>query len=80
MADTATKVLHEVYLERRHQDIKWGGSYHDDTHTSDEWRYLIRDRIGREPLSAADDRRLFVEIAALAVAAIEAHDRRGNGG
>lgn len=41
-----------------------------------EWRELIKGRAEREPLSRADDRRLLVEIAALAVAAVETLDRQ----
>lgn len=69
-------ILHDVWIERERQDIKWGGATHDDHHSMDEWRELIRGRVDREPLSRADDRRLLIEIAALAVAAIAALDRK----
>lgn len=71
-----TRILHDIYQERIRQDIKWGGPEHDAHHTPEEWRQLIKDRCDRLPLSPADDRRLFVEIAAIAAAAIEAHDLR----
>lgn len=75
MARTAD-VLHDVWIERKRQDIKWGGATHDDHHTMDEWRELLSGRVDRVPLSRADDRRLLIEIAALAVAATEALDRK----
>jgi hypothetical protein len=70
------EVLHDVFIERERQDIKWGGADHDDQHDSRSWRALIVSRTEREPLSRDDDRRLFVEMAALAVAAVEAYDRK----
>lgn len=69
------RILHDVLRERDQQDIKWGPD-HDAHHTPEEWRQLIKDRCDREPASPADDRRLFVEIAAIAAAAIEVHDLR----
>jgi hypothetical protein len=75
MARTAD-VLHDVWIERRKQDIKWGGAEHDDQLSMDEWRQLIRDRTERVPLTQQDDRRLLIETAAIAVAAIQALDRR----
>lgn len=75
MADLTTRVLHDVYMERQRQDIKWGGPEHDDHHETGRWRELIVDRTEREPLSPADDRRLLIETAALAVAAVETCDR-----
>lgn len=69
-------VLHDVFVERERQDIKWGGSEHDDHHTMDGWRELLTGRAGRVPLTRQDDRRLMIEIAALAVAAVEALDRQ----
>lgn len=69
-------VLHDVWVERDKQDIKWGGSTHDDHHTMNEWRDLITNQCARVPLTRKDDRRLLVEVAALAVAAVEALDRK----
>lgn len=69
-------VLHEVWTERERQDIKWGGSDHDDEHSMDEWRQLIQGRIKRVPLTRYDDRRLLIEVAALAVAAIQTLERQ----
>lgn len=70
------EVLHDVFVERERQIIKFGGADHDDRHTMDEWRELITQRCERAPLTQADDRRLLIEVAALAVAAVEALDRR----
>lgn len=76
MSDLTTKVLHDVYEERQRQDIKWGGAEHDDQHDSGRWCELIEARLRRQPLSPSDDRRLLIETAALAVAAVETYDRR----
>ena len=53
-------VLHDVWIERERQDIKWGGADHDDHHTMDEWRELIIGHTNRVPLTRADDRRLLI--------------------
>lgn len=70
------EVLHDVFVERSRQIIKYGGADHDDRHTMDEWRELITGHCGRVPLTRQDDRRLLIEVAALAVAAVEALDRK----
>jgi hypothetical protein len=81
--DTAATraVLLEVMLERRHQidDHGWSPD-HDDLHGPEDFAWLCARRAvemsHREAVQATDSRRLFVEIAAIAVAAVEAHDRR----
>lgn len=73
MARTAD-VLHDVWVERQKQNIKYGAN-HDDHHAMDEWRELISGRCERVPLTQEDDRRLLIEAAAIAVAAVEALDR-----
>jgi len=70
-------VLAEVKAERKHQDEVWGGPEHDDEHATARWYELINERFfdpGRT--SPQQTRRLFIEIAALAVAAVESLDRR----
>ena len=64
-------VIEEVVTERARQDAKWGGPAHDDQHTPAEFAGFIRDRLGYSPT-----RKDFVQIAALAVAAVESMDRR----
>ncbi len=71
-------IFREVESERDRQDAKWGGVDHDDEHTAYDWGSWIRHRaiLVANGLSAPERRRLLVEIAALAVAAIESHDRK----
>jgi hypothetical protein len=80
--DTAATraVLLEVMLERRHQidDHGWTPD-HDDLHGLEDFAWLCARRAvemsHRDAVQVADARRLFVEIAAIAVAAIEAVER-----
>lgn len=69
------RVLNEVREERRRQDEQWG-QVHDDQHTVDDWLMLI-DRY--RPCVCRDckhkNRKALVQVAALAVAAIESLDR-----
>lgn len=71
-------LFREIESERDRQDAKWGGASHDDEHATYDWAIWIRDRatLIAHGLSAPERRRLLVEIAALAVAAIESHDRK----
>jgi hypothetical protein len=76
MMSRRAEVLHEVLQERDRQDIRWGGADHDDEHArNDEFFGLVRAHAAREPLSPSDARRLLIEVAALAVAGVEAMDR-----
>jgi hypothetical protein len=82
--DTAATryVLTEVLIERQHQvqDHGWDPS-HDDLHGPEDFGWLCATRaVGlcqRDAAAVADARRVFVEIAAIAVAAIESLDRKG---
>ncbi len=84
------RVLQEIRFERSYQDAKWGGPKHDDTHNSFDWityitKYLGKAvqfedvwKKGKEPMFRPGHdifRNMMVKIAALAVAAIEWHDR-----
>lgn len=74
------KVLSEVGSERYRQDCKRGGPDHDDGHSARMWMRLIRERA--LDATGDDGRQVMVEIAALAVAAIQTIDRaaiRGGG-
>jgi hypothetical protein len=77
------KILTEITAERHAQDALWGGPGHDDGHSPSDWIALLARHLGL----AVDDgtpnrsdperrRKQLVRLAALAVAAIEAHDRR----
>ena len=78
------RVLRHVLVERLRQDAQWGGSPHDDQHSPFEWVCWITKHLGKV-VSAADAkpvrsppkgyRESLLAVAALAVAAIEAHDR-----
>lgn len=73
------QVLADIAAERRVQDGKWGGPEHDDGHDPWQWVQLIQDYAGWARVMAGMDRdkyrRRMVQIAALAVAAVESHDR-----
>lgn len=70
---TRTKVLHEVAAERKYQDKKWGGPSHDDMETQEKWLEYIAQYSNKADV---DFRTRMVKVAALAVAAIESHDRK----
>ena len=69
-ADQPTGVLKEVAAERARQDAKWGGPSHDDQHTAHDWWWFIHERLGQRSEQA------FIEVAALAVAAVESNRRK----
>jgi len=79
-ADRTARTLHEIFAERIHQieDHGWTAD-HDDRRGLEDFAWLIARRaVEMSHADAAvvvDCRRLFVEIAAIAVAAIEAIDR-----
>lgn len=74
------KVLDEVDLERERQDDKWGGAEHDDELSPEYFVQLIQDYAGWSRVMAGMGsmqkyRRRMVQVAALAVASVEAVDR-----
>jgi Lar family restriction alleviation protein len=71
-------VLSEVKAERKYQYAKWGGPEHDDKHCLWDWARFIVLRVPTfDALLQSDDpRKDLIEIAALAVAAIESLDRK----
>lgn len=79
---TATEsIANAVVAERRRQDDKWGGPAHDDVHPTAYFVELIRDYAGWARVMAGmhshdKARNLLVQVAALAVAAVECIDRR----
>lgn len=79
--DPRGRVLGEVLVERVRQDFKWGGAAHDDHHRLDDWASFLASRAGQISLlphndeGRAEARRLFIEVAALSIAAVESHDR-----
>jgi len=74
-------VFAEIAVERNRQDAKWGGPDHDDGHGWHEWIDYIIEHAGKaysaynDEASYANGRRRYIEVAALAVAAVESMDR-----
>lgn len=73
-------VYYEVANERAAQDEKWGGPAHDDRHGTAEWVAFIARHAGLavndgRPESLERFRRQMIRVAALAIAAVESHDR-----
>ena len=73
--------LWDVHSERQRQDQKWGGAEHDDQHTVAEFVQLIQDYAGWARVmdsmnSPQKARTRLIQVAALAVAAVESLDRR----
>lgn len=82
-ADSAGQAVavSQVIEERRKQDRQWGGADHDDDHQRKDWLGFIREHSDRatRALKGCDFdeyRKQLVEIAALALAGIESHDRK----
>jgi hypothetical protein len=67
-----TDIYGEITAERVRQDAKWGGPAHDDQHAEADFAGFILDRAKEWP-----SRKGFIQMAALAVAAVESMDRRG---
>ena len=82
--DQVTELLRSVYDEMARQDDKWGGAEHDDQHPTQTfcgwiqnyagWAAQMSDGCGTEGRTKA--RRRLVQVAALAVAAVESIDRK----
>lgn len=84
MVDPTITILSEIATERARQEQSHGRTAEDDDlHSLHEWAWLIAHRAHAlscpypdEYLPDPDPRRALVEIAAIAVAAIESWDRR----
>ena len=72
-------VLQEILKERAAQDEEWGGPGHDNEHSRFDWVKYIREHGGRSVRGLAKDdfRKQMIRVAALAVAAVQAYDRKG---
>ncbi|MBK5230230.1 MAG: hypothetical protein JJE27_03555 [Thermoleophilia bacterium] len=73
-------VLADVAAERSRQDAKWGGAEHDDKHSTADFVQLIEDYAGWARVMAGmrsdgKARERLIQVAALAVAAVERIDR-----
>jgi hypothetical protein len=74
-------VVSEVVAERVRQDGKWGGPEHDDQHSTADFVQFIEDWAGWARAMAGMNshdkaRRRLIQVAALAVAAVESIDRK----
>lgn len=72
-AGEGSRVYEEVKNERVRQDAKWGGPSHDDTHVNFEWCDYILEH--NRKAKSSEWRKRMIEVAALAIAAVESHDR-----
>ena len=73
----ASVVILEVLEERAAQDKKWGGTEHDDQHSDHDWICFILEHAQRGELTTDTVfRKQMIRVAALAVAAVQAVDRR----
>lgn len=74
-------VLRDVANERKRQDVKWDGVFDDDQWNALDWHEMISDYNGwarrMMAMNSPDKaRNRYIQIAALAVAAVEALDRK----
>jgi hypothetical protein len=75
----SVSIYDEIKAERTVQDAKWGGPSHDDEHVPSDWIRFIEEHAARAcewRSNMPKFRSQMVRIAALAVAAVESHDRR----
>ncbi len=67
----------EIVAERNRQDQQWGGPEHDDKHRPWDFFNYIRSRCQNFVADPVEQhRKQLIQIAALAVAAIESIDRK----
>jgi hypothetical protein len=71
----------DIEHKRRQQDIQWGGTTHYYLHSQGDWVQFINNQLSQIHYNGVDEplidfRERMVDIAALAVAAIESHDRK----
>jgi hypothetical protein len=70
-------ILDDIAAERAEQDAKYGGPTHDDGHDPIDWcLYIIEHATKPFKPEAKGYRKQLVRVAALAIAAIQAHDRK----
>ncbi len=68
------ELLNEVNRERLHQNVLWGAE-HDRNHSWPDWHHLMSLRLRLvEPARGIERRRALIELASLAIAAIEANE------
>ena len=84
MTAETSKVLYQIAEERQRQDEKWGGSVNDDQWSALDWHEMLADynawaRRMASMGSLDKARNRYVQLAALAVAAVESIDRKAKG-
>lgn len=67
------QIIAEIADERGRQDKKWGGPQRDDGHLETDWIEYISEHAHRAERGIF--RKQMIRVAALAIAAIESHDR-----
>lgn len=70
-------VLRLIEAERERQRARWGDS-HDDVHGTGAWLAILSERVGKFGIAWLSDEQAherLVEVAAVAIAALEAHER-----
>ena len=70
---TFNRIMAEITRERVRQEEKYSAA-HDDTHDELDWAELIEKRLDGPHLFDRY-RESMIEVAALAIAAVESHDR-----
>jgi len=80
-AQASDAIIARIKEERRLQDRKWGGPTYDDKHSLGDWAHFIDQRT--ETLYRAPERKVaeqeLIEVAALAIAALESLRRNREG-
>lgn len=71
------RIIAEIKAERAAQDAQWGGADHDDRHGMEEFAEFIDGQLTKCAHGRSQNsRERFIKIAALALAAVESHDRK----
>ncbi len=72
------QVISDIEDERLRQEDQWGGVINDDCNTVDDWRAYINKfnfLAGTAKSNSPTQRKRLIQVAALAVAAVESFDR-----
>lgn len=77
--DKREQIWGAILAERHAQDLKWGGPENDDKNGDADWVRFIQRHLLKavdKPFNIEKFRKQMIRVAALAVAALEAIDRR----
>ena len=76
-ANIQDDVLAAIVAERTRQDAEWGGPAHDDMREAVDWADMIKWQLGEMNRARGEEKeRRLIQVAALAVAAVEALRRQ----